>query len=273
MMLTVDGHVRTGRVIDARPLPVDADAVVAAVRGESAPPDVAIEAPAPGPLHERIGHVHPGMGLRVRTALAEAGRTRGLSAPEDEALAEARERLASLDIPDDAGASLGGTAPETGADVDALREEVATLRGRVGALRERDADPGETEAALRRAVTRLSEVETERVADRQRRDAARSRLRDARDVHERRLELEDEIANLERAARASLVDRLADEYRRAVAEAPGPTPQDHFAADAVTAAFAVGRVAAVDGPVVLTADRFPAPAAAADWFEAPVVKL
>ncbi|MFB6180057.1 MAG: hypothetical protein ABEI77_10070 [Halorientalis sp.] len=103
--------------------------------------------------------------------------------------------------------------------------------------------------------------------------AAREQAREARDVRDERLRLEDERANLERAARAHLVEQVASVYANAVATAPGPTPDDPFAADSVTAALAVGRVGHLQAPVVLECDRFEDASAAAAWLNVPVVRL
>lgn len=270
MRLVADGIVRTGRAIDARALPVDGTAVVAAVRGADA--SVTVEAPDPRPIHERIGHVRPGMGLSVRTALAAAARSRGLSAPQDGQIAAVRERLAAIEVPEASAQTARRDLAATGTETGRLRERVAELRGRVRALRERGLDAGAAEADLASAVRELSEAETEAVAARQRFERATEAAREARDVRERRLELEDRAANLRRAARSHLVAELEREYAAAVVDAPGPTPADPFEADPVTAALSVGRIADLRAPVVVESDRFDAPAAAASWLDAPVIR-
>lgn len=269
MRLVADGIVRTGRAIDARALPVDGTAVTAAVRGTDV--SVTVEASDPKPVHERVGHVRPGMGLSVRTALAVAARSRGLSAPQDEKVAAVRERLAALEVPEAPTRAARRELAATGTD--RLRERVAELRGRVRALRDRGLDAGDAEADLASAVRELSEAETEAVAARQRFESATAAAREMRDARERRLELEDRAANLRRAARAHLVAELEAEYAAAVSDAPGPTPADPFEADPVTAALSVGRVANLRAPVVVECDRFGAPAAAASWLDAPVIRL
>jgi len=275
MKLRYEGTVRGGRAVDARDLDVDAAAVVGAIRGAATDAAVRVQAPAPTPVHDRVGYVRPGMGLAVKTALAVAARTRGHSAPQDEQLAAVRTELAALEVPDAstraARRALAGTEAES--DLDRLRERVAELRGRVQTLRERDADTEAAEADLAGAARRLAEAETEQVAAEQRLADAAAAAREARDIRDRRMRLEDRAGNLARAARAHLVDTVADEYRAAVAGAPGPTPQDPFAADTITAALAVARVAALRAPVVLACDRFAGPEGAADWLDARVVRL
>lgn len=269
-MLEADGLVRTGRAVDARTLPVDGAAVVAAVRGEG-DTTVTVEAPTPRAVHERVGFVRPGMGLSVRTALAAAARSTGLAAPQDDDIAAAREELAAIEVPETEPTAARRDLAAADTETERLEERVAELRGTVQTLRDRDADASAAESKLASAVRDLSEVATERTAADQRLD--RDRLRDARDARERRLRLEDEKANLERAARSHLVGEVRDAYAAAVADAPGPTPEDPLAADPVTAALAAGRVAELRAPVVLACDRFPAPAAAASWLGAPVVRV
>ena len=271
MRITYDGTVREGRSIDLHDADLSATAVVAAVRGEQSPVDVT--APDPGAVHERVGHVRPGMGLATRTALAAAARSRGLSAPQDEQLAAVRAELSSLECPPISTRAERRSLSEQGTETDRLREQVAALRGRVQAARERGADADALEAELAAAVRELSEAETERVAARERFDAARDEAREARDDREQRLRLEDRQANLERAARSHLAEQVETEYVEAVAAVPGRTPANPFEADGVTAALAVGRVAALDAPVVLECDRFESPAAAASWLDAPVIQL
>lgn len=271
MRFSHEGTVREGRVLDVRDLDVSVTAVVAAVRGEESPID--IEAPEPGPVHECVGYVRPGMGLSTRTALAAAARSRGLSAPQDEQLAAVRAKLSSLECPSISTRSERRSVSEQGTETARLRERVAELRGRLQAVRELDGDTEALEADLAAAVRNLSEAETKQVAARERFDAARTAAREARDVREQRMRLEDRLANLERAARSHLVEQLEDKYVEAVAAVPGAQPATPFEADGVTAALAVGRVATLAAPVVLDCDRFDSAEAAAAWLDAPVVQL
>lgn len=263
MILRVGGETWCGAVVDLRGADVDEAAVVGAVRGQSSP--AGVHCRPPQAVHDRAGYVRPGMGLATRTALAAAGRSRGLETPRDDELAAVRDRLAALDDgPPESPAST--TAPA--ADRERLRERVAELRGRVQALEANGGDANSEREALRDAARRLSELETERVAAEER----RSLVRERRDRRERRLRLEDREANLARAARSDLVDELADEYAAAV-DSLAPDVDEPLDADPVTAALAVLRVASVTAPVVLAVDRFEDPAAAAAWLDAPVVRL
>jgi hypothetical protein len=286
-----------GRGIDLRGRigsAVTAEGIVAAVRrsrgdSEDGPDeeadvtdhDVAVGCPDPGPVHDHVGLVKSGMSLRTRTALAAAARSRGLSAPQDEELASIRAELAELTVPEvDTKAArerLAGTesAVQTG------REHVATIRGRLQAARDTGRETNDLREELRAAVRELSEVETERAAAREALDRAERRARESRDARERRRRLEDRAANLERAARAHLVDALREEYVTAVTVVPeagrsadsSGAGGDPFDADPVTAALAVGRVAELRAPVVLAVDRFEHPDAAVDWLDGPVVRV
>lgn len=268
MILRVAGRTLRGPVVDLRATPVDADgldpgAVAAAIRGERSP-HVAVCPPA-GPVHRRVGCVRPGMGLRARTALAAAARSRGHEAPQDGEIAALREEIRGLADETSVDRRAAGAAD---ADRERLRERVAELRGRVRTLEDCGRDAADARERLRDVARRLSELETERVAAVQGRD----RVRSIRDRRERRLRLEDRAANLARDARAHLVDEVRDDYAAAVRDLD-PSVADPFDADPVLAALAVLRVARTRAPVVLAVDRFADPAAAARWLDAPVVRL
>ncbi|PSP83921.1 hypothetical protein BRC83_06630 [Halobacteriales archaeon QS_1_68_17] len=269
MIVRVGDRVRRGRAVSFSDVPVDAGTVAAAVRGTAA--DVAVECPDPGPVHDRVGLVTDGMGLRTRTALAEAARSRGTDAPQDEQVATLRERLDDLDPPDAALAVPHRDLADLAGEVTDLRERVAERRGAVAALRDAGGDAETARSDLVAAARELSEVETERIAARQRLDDRREAARAARDVRERRLRLEDRIANLEREARAHLVETVRTEFASAVRELGHDG--DPFDAGAATAALGVARVADLAAPVVLDCDRFPDATAAADWLDAPVIRL
>ncbi|MFC6990001.1 hypothetical protein ACFQJD_17205 [Haloplanus sp. GCM10025708] len=175
-------------------------------------------------------------------------------------------------------AAIRRRVAEAGDDEAHLRERVAALRGRVQALREADGETAaDAEAELESAITELSEVETERIAAEQSLSRAEARERAARDRRERRLELADRLANLERGARADLAATVYDEFTAAVATLPGDGDAGgepgEYDGDAVTAALGVARVAPLRAPVVLAADRFDDAATAADRLDAPVVRL
>jgi hypothetical protein len=241
---------------------------------------VAVACPDPGPAHEYVGLVESGMALRVRTALAAGARSRGLSAPQDEDLASVRTQLADLTVPDADAAAARERLAGTESAVAAGRERVATIRGRLQAARDAGRETDDLREELRAAARELSEIETERAAAREALERAERRAREARDARERRRRLEDRAANLARAARSHLVDAVREEFATAVAAVPGPdragesqATESPFDVDPVSAALAVGRVAQLRAPVVLAVGRFASPDAAADWLDAPVVRV
>lgn len=135
------------------------------------------------------------------------------------------------------------------------------------AKREEGLDADEEADELSTAATRLSEAATEREAAMQELDRARAAAREAYDLRERRLELEDRAANLRRAARARLADRVRPRVAETLAElgetgpdgAPdalvgGSDPVDE--ASDVLVALAAAAVAALTAPVVVELDRF-----------------
>lgn len=282
----------SGRAVDLGPLDVAVDPgeVAAAVRDEAGGDDaggpdgeaesgpVTVRCPAPRSVHDHVGLVEPGIALRVRTALAGAARSRGLSAPQDEALASVRAELSEFTVPEADTETARERLAGTESAVAKARERVATVRGRLQAAREADRDTADLREELAAATRDLAEKETERAAAREALDRAEQRAREARDARERRRRLEDRAANLERAARAHLVGQVREEFAAAVTAVPGSDrgggeSGDPFDADPVSAALAVGRVADLRAPAVVAVDRFEGTGAAADWLDAPVVRV
>lgn len=283
MRLEIQGTTYTGAAIDLRERPVDRDALVATIRGHSSP--YAVVCPTPGPVHERAGVVVPEMGLEIRTALAAAARSRGVATPQDDRIERLAAELAEhAEVAPADGTDALADAPPLD-DVADCRERVAELRGQVAALEAADADPTDARAELRETAARLSELQTQRIAAEQSREQAR----ELRDRREERLRLEDRLANARRDARAALVERVREEYGAAVDEilaepsasddspAAGPDP---FEVPPSAAALGVLRVATVSAPVVLDPAGTPfegnaivEPGTAADWLDAPVLRL
>lgn len=274
--------VRTGEAVTVPE--VDADRLATAVERDGPVeagdgPSVTVDCPPPGSLHDYVSPVRQGMGLRARTALAVAARSRGLTTSHDEKLAAVRERLAELTVAAAASDEERRELAET-TDTDRLRERVAAARGRLRAAREADGDVAAASDELEAAVRELSEAETRAAATAQRLETARGRERDVRDRLERRRRLQDRAANLERDARAALVGRVRGEYARAVRslEDVHPSTEGPFEAPPAVAALAVVRVAAVDAPVVLDGGgrvgrTFADADAAAAWLDAPVIYI
>lgn len=254
---------------------VDPRRLLEAIRtGEAAEGRVTVEAPTPQPVHEHVGYVHPEMGLRTRTALARAGRTLGMATPYDDRIEDARGRLDSLTVEEGALTSRRRAVADTADETAKLRERVAAVRGRRQVAREHGTNGEQAARELEAAVQELSERETERAAARQRLERARESARERRDRRERVLALEDELANLQRNARAHLREQCRDRYADAVAAVPGSeAASDPFATDPVTAALAIARLASLSAPLVLDCDRFDSAAAASRWLDAPVVRV
>jgi hypothetical protein len=308
-----------------------ATTVVEAVRADGPVDGVRVDCPDPGPAFEHVGHLRPEPSTSLRAALAAAARSRGDEPPEADALAAAREELASHDVPTVDVAAAERRVAAAGEAERELRERVAALRGRVQALRETadhreptgagngteagagngdDDRPGtadggrgraldrgrdggsdaatgtsgdavdpvaEAEVAYRDAIRELTEAETERIAAQQRLEGLRERIRTARDARRRRLELQDRVANLERAARESLAGLVYEEFAAAVASMPGDgDPGDapgEFEGDPATARLAVARVADLDAPIVDALGRFPDVRTAARRLDAAVIRL
>lgn len=270
-----EGRVHAGRVVDLRGTDLNPGRVDRAIRdgaGAGAGGDLRVDCPEPSAVLDHVGVVSPAASVAVRPALAAAARSRGLTAPQDDEIDAVRDRLADLSVSD------GGTDPEaarrrlagTETDVERRRERVATLRGRIQAAREAGRDAAELEGELAEATRRLSEAETERAAAREALDRAERAARETRDARERRRRLQDRAANLERAARAHLVDAVREEYERAVADRCGDC--DPSAVSDAAAALGVARVADLRAPVVLASNRL-APREPADWLDAPVVRV
>ncbi len=276
MIVEVGDTVARGRAVTLGEQ-VDPATVARAVRERTATDDqrVTVRSQRPHPVYDRVGYIHPAMGLRVKTALAEAGRARGLSTPEDRGIRECRRELDEQCSPTVETVDQRQHLAETSTDTAALRERVAETRGRLSARRTVDAETAETVDRLQRAARELSEVETSAVAAEQRLQRKRSQAREAREVLDQRMRRQDELANRKRRARATLVERLTDAYRSAVAAVPGgpATLTDPFAVDPVTAGLAIARLAEFDAPVVLACDRFADADAASAWLAAPVVRV
>jgi chromosome segregation ATPase len=224
------------------------------------------------------------MGLRTRTALAAAGRTRGLETPYDDTIERLRKDLAELrsDLPHgegDDGAQRDGErnrrrAAEADAEIERLREEVAAARGRLRERREQGIDPTPAAESLADAIGRLADAETRVSAAEQQLADGRERRERLRDHRERCFRLEDRVANLRRDARAYLVSELEGPFRSAMNAVPGfEDSGDSFDAPAQVRALAVARVADLEAPLVLSNDPFETMAAASNWIGTPIVRV
>ncbi|MFB6134053.1 MAG: hypothetical protein ABEJ55_03615 [Halanaeroarchaeum sp.] len=278
MKLRIDGEIRRGRSIDVRDVDLDPVDLVEAVRTRSSP---VVASPPPHPVHRSVGLIHPTVHVRRRFALAAAARSRGHRSGLDDRIADLDARIADLDSRiadrDSTRSDLAlarRRAAETGTDVTALTERVATLRGRLNADRDAGRSTEDTAAALRTAIASLAEAETESLAAEQALATAEREVRTLRDHRERRLALVDERDNLRRRARATLADRVEGAFRRALAAVGERAPDGSSGGGDLGeegVAIAVARIADVRAPVVLATDRFATPVAARAALNGPVI--
>jgi chromosome segregation ATPase len=195
-----------------------------------------------------------------------------MAAPQDDEIESLRDELGAIETPEVAIEDARRRLAEATGQTQELRERMATLRGRLQERTARDGDVADIRDELETTAARLSEVETERAAAEQRLDRARARRREANAVRDRRLELEDRIGNLERDARATLVDRVRERYETALREVPdGPEFGDPFAVPAAVAALAIARIGRLVTPIVYDGARFETATRAAVWLGTPVV--
>jgi len=270
MRLSLAGVKRTGRALDLRDADVEPSEVADAIRD---PTDERVRCQPPGPVHERVGVLHRRVSVSLRAAVAAAARSRGASTRHDDDLAACRAALSDLETPDVDLEGARERVAATAADVERLRERVARASGRVEARRE-DGDAESAEAALGDATRELAAAETEHHAAREALQRARRRAREARDARERRLELEDRLANLRRDARGALAERWSERFERAVDALPfrgAPAPPGCFDGRAWSGACAAARLAAPGAPLVVGDDLFADSTRASAALDAPVV--
>lgn len=218
-------------------------------------------------LVERIGVIAPGLSLDRQAVLVAVARSRGMTSEADEELAAVRERLREFDESVPALAEARRRVAETEAELDAKRERVATLRGRIN-----ETDDESVIAAYREAIRELSEAETEHAAAREELTEARRRARAVRDERQRRLELQDQVRNLERRAERELAEAVRPAVDEAVPIVPDSEASAFSDAGPITAALAALRVGRPRTPVVLACGRFPDARRAEAWLSAPVLR-
>ncbi|MFB6090024.1 MAG: hypothetical protein ABEJ97_03105 [Halobellus sp.] len=289
-----DGTRLPGPVVDLRGLthPPARRTLVSAVRtgGPVPPGSPAVDAQTPGPAHVHVAVLTPETEIDRRAALADVAAARGVETDHDAALADARRALRDAS-PGAVDASELRTArrraAEAGSETERLRERVATIRGRVTALRDAESTDATAdalaaaEASLSETTRRLSEVATERVAAEQRLSLLEERARTARDRRAARLRLEDRVGNAKRALRAARVAAIRDDFaaaRRRALDGLGydsPTEPDDDAPDSGLAdALAVVRLAPLRAPAVVApavVERLGGAEAAAESLSVPLV--
>nr|WP_272904654.1 hypothetical protein [Halobacterium sp. TGN-42-S1] len=254
-----------------RSVDVTASEVAAAVRD---PDDDRVCSQRPTAVHEHVGVLDREVSVPVRAALAAAARSRGARTEYDGDLRAVEAELAEVSV---ASVDLAGArerVAETAEDVERLRERVARVSGRVEARRGvGDADAAAAEEALADANRELAAAETEHHAAQEALERARRRAREARDARERRLSLEDRLANLRRDARRALAERWGERFQRALAALPfadEPTGPDAFEGPNWVAGAAVARLAAPGAPLVVGSSLFSNATRASAALDAPV---
>lgn len=265
MKLRFEGRTWAGSAIDFRgaETTVSPETVFEAIRDSE---DERVTCPEPRPIHGHVGLVVPDIEFDRTDALSAAARSRGSHAPVDDELRAVRERLEALSPASiNLRSARRRVADASGAESE-LRERVASLQGRVRALRDTGGDPTTAEAELATATGELAEAETERIAAEQALATAREQARESRENRRERLRLQDRERNLRREARAHLAEQLRSEFDAAL---------DRFSDEDSTAqALAVLHVADVRAPVVVACEtRFESVESAADWLDAPVVRV
>ena len=219
-------------------------------------------------LYEHVRVVAPGMSLPRREALVAAARLRGVETSVDAELSSLADELDSLAESVPSRVEARRRVAETAEDLDAKRERVATLRGRM-----RETKTENLESEYRSAIRALSEAETEHAAAREALEDARKRARAARDSRDRRLRLEDRADNLRRRARRELLEGVRPKADRAASKVPGNDATRFEDSDGVSAALALVRIARIRRPVVVACGRFPDRDTAERWLEAPVYRI
>ncbi|WP_256288686.1 hypothetical protein [Halobellus inordinatus] len=285
-----DGSTRDGPIVDLRDVELGPsrgalDRVVCAGCPTTSG-TLAVHSPPPQSVHRHVSPLTPATTLDRRAALAALAAARGVETPYDDDLRTARRSLRSA-APAAVGVAELRTArrraAEAGAETERLRERVATIRGRVNALRDADhgtSDDGlaEAEASLSETTRRLSEVATERVAAAQRLELLERNARSARDTRDARLRLEDRAGNLERAVRDARIAAVEDDFRAArrtvSARLSRTRPPDPAVSTGVCDALAVARGAPIRAPVVVAPDLVGAlggPTSTHDVLDAPIL--
>lgn len=271
MRIHLDGVERSGPAVDLRDATVDVEDVLAAARN---PDDDRVCCGAAGELHERVGFLRRGVTISALGSVAAAARSRGRRSDHAAKLQAVRAELQEIDAPEVDLKAARECVATTAADVDALRERVARASGRVEALRDGNGAVEAAEADLAAATQELAAAETDYHAAREALAAAREQARGARDARERRLALEDRLANLRRDARRELAASVAGQFRLALHSLPvpgEPTDPTAFEGPDWAAACGVARIADCSAPLVVSDDIFQRPTRARATLDAPVV--
>lgn len=219
-------------------------------------------------LHRYVAVIAPGMSFPRREALIATARSRGVTTSVDESIREIETELKSLPEPVPSRTELRRQVAETEANLEAKRERVATLRGRL-----QETDDGSIEDEYRAAIRSLSEAQTRHNAAVEALEEARNRARTVRNARERRLRLTDRLENLERTARSELVATIRPSVEAELCELPKRSFDSLDDADPVSTALVLVRIGVIETPITLACRRFPDRDTAERWLEAPVYRI
>jgi hypothetical protein len=262
---------RHGPAIDLRDRELSAEAVAAAI---AEPEHDQVTCAPPEPIHEFVGVIQRDMSLDRRCALAAAGRSRGLRAPQADAIERLNDRIAEIDPDSPDLRAARRRVAETGSELEALRERVERTSGRLAERRATDRPTAELEERLADLTRELTEVETEAIAAREALSAAQAAAAEARDAREERLTLVDRRENRRREARRWFCEALAASFERALTALPidtTPAAPDSFDGPDRHAGLAIVRLARLSAPVVLVDPPFQTAVAARAALDAPVI--
>ncbi|WP_330631466.1 DUF7856 family protein [Halocatena halophila] len=270
MRVRIGSSVWLGPAVDLRAaeLAVSGQQVAKAVHRSEAIGEISVQCTPPDAFGRELIHIHSDRSISKSRLLALAARSRGLRAPQDEQRLEIERQLREEPPRSVDTAPLRERIATLGEEITELRERVMRLQGALSAMRTGDSeDEQRVRSTLSETVRRLSELETEREAVRQQLEQARTTNRRRRDEHDERLRLEDNAANLRRAANEWLTSRMSGAYARALHTAPD------VASRTVRVALAIVRVGECASPVVIEADAFDSSMAARNWLDTPVIQL
>lgn len=219
-------------------------------------------------LYDHVRLIAPGMSLDRRGALIATARSIDMETSVDPLIEELRSKLRTLSEPVPSRSDARRRVAETESVLQARRERVATLRGRM-----QETTDSSFDVEYRTAIRELSEAETEHMAAREALADAREQARNARDVRDRKLQLEDRLDNLRRTARRELVSAVEPRVNSVISELPDCDVGSLSDAEPVSAALALVRVGRIKRPIVLATRRFPDRDSAERWLRAPVYRI
>jgi ABC-type transporter Mla subunit MlaD len=215
------------------------------------------------------------MELDRRAALIAAARSIGLQPPQAEAIAALETEIDAIEPADPDLSAARRRAAEAADSVEALRERVARLSGRLAEAREAGRDTESLEDSLDEATRQLTEAETAAAAARQALETAAERA--AREKRAERLSLVDRRENRRREARDWLACEARERLGKALAGLPvaagAPQVGPEAGIPAHVVALGVVRLARVQAPVIVRDSPFEEPLRARAALSAPVILM